>query len=189
MAEARVRAYAGVGSIGWEGMQYRRDIADIAARAGPGRSGGRPGPPRGPPMIPRYSLPEMAALFTDEARFEMWLEVELLATEGWAEVGEVPAEAAAAVPGPGPQGRRRLRGRRAGAREGHRPRRGRLRRRGPGAIGEPEGSLIHYGLTSSDVVDTALCATLTRAADLLSPPRRPGGGLKTRALELHGHAR
>ena len=30
-------------------------------------------------MIPRYSLPEMAALFTDEARFEMWLEVELLA--------------------------------------------------------------------------------------------------------------
>ena len=35
------------------------------------------------------------------------------------------------------------------------------------AIGQPEGSWIHYGLTSSDVVDTALCATLTRAADLL----------------------
>jgi len=34
-------------------------------------------------------------------------------------------------------------------------------------IGEPEGSLVHHGLTSSDVVDTALCATLTAAADLL----------------------
>ena len=41
-------------------------------------------------VIPRYSLPEMAALFTDEARFEMWLEVELLAVEGWAEVGDHP---------------------------------------------------------------------------------------------------
>ena len=37
----------------------------------------------------------------------------------------------------------------------------------PQAIGQPEGSWIHYGLTSSDVVDTALCATLTQAADLL----------------------
>ena len=35
------------------------------------------------------------------------------------------------------------------------------------AIGQPEGSWIHYGLTSSDVVDTALCATLTQASDLL----------------------
>jgi adenylosuccinate lyase len=35
------------------------------------------------------------------------------------------------------------------------------------SIGQPQGSWIHYGLTSSDVVDTALCATLTRAADLL----------------------
>ncbi len=41
-------------------------------------------------MIPRYSLPEMAALFTDEARVEKWLEVELLAVEGRAAVGEVP---------------------------------------------------------------------------------------------------
>ena len=45
-------------------------------------------------MIPRYAPPEMAALFSDEARFAMWLRVELLATEGWAEVGDVPAAAA-----------------------------------------------------------------------------------------------
>ena len=44
------------------------------------------------------------------------------------------------------------------------------------AIGEPEGSWIHYGLTSSDVVDTALCATLTRAADLLIDGVRGAGG-------------
>ena len=36
-------------------------------------------------MIDRYSMPEMAALFTDEARFARWLEVELLATEAWAD--------------------------------------------------------------------------------------------------------
>jgi adenylosuccinate lyase len=109
----------------------------------------------------------MAALFSDQARMELWLEVELLAVEGWAAVGVIDP----AVPVE-------------------------LRRRAPkvdgafvaaveerervtdhdvaafvdvvqAAIGAPEGSWIHYGLTSSDVVDTALCATLTRAADLL----------------------
>ena len=46
-------------------------------------------------MIPRYSPPDMAALFTDAARFGLWLEVELLATEAQAAIGVVPAEAAA----------------------------------------------------------------------------------------------
>ena len=48
-------------------------------------------------MIPRYSLPEMATLFTDEARFGAWLEVEILAAEAWAELGVVPKAAAVAV--------------------------------------------------------------------------------------------
>ena len=48
-------------------------------------------------MIPRYSRPEMAALFTDDARFGAWLEVEILATEAWADLGVVPREAAEAV--------------------------------------------------------------------------------------------
>ena len=52
-------------------------------------------------MIPRYSLPEMAALFTDEARLEMWLEVELLAVEGWAEVGVDPPRTPPPRCGPG----------------------------------------------------------------------------------------
>jgi len=45
-------------------------------------------------MIPRYAPAAMAALFSDEARFAMWLRVELLATDGWVEVGDVPADAA-----------------------------------------------------------------------------------------------
>ena len=52
-------------------------------------------------------------------------------------------------------------------------------------IGAPAGSHIHYGLTSSDVVDTALCATLTRAADvLLGDLDAFVAALKGRALEL-----
>ena len=52
-------------------------------------------------------------------------------------------------------------------------------------IGAPAGSHIHYGLTSSDVVDTALCATLTRAADLLLADLDAFvAALKARALEL-----
>jgi adenylosuccinate lyase len=52
------------------------------------------------------------------------------------------------------------------------------------AVGQPEGAWIHYGLTSSDVVDTALGATLTRAADLLvGAAEELVGALRVRALE------
>jgi adenylosuccinate lyase len=118
-------------------------------------------------VIPRYSLPEMAALFTDEARLEMWLEVELLAVEGWAEVGEVPSEVAKAVRARAPRvdaafvaavaERERVTDHDVAA----------FVDVVQQAIGEPEGSWVHYGLTSSDVVDTAQCATLVRATDLL----------------------
>jgi adenylosuccinate lyase len=109
----------------------------------------------------------MAALFTDEARFEMWLEVELLAVEGWAEVGTIPREAAAAVRARSPKVTPEL----VGAIND----RERVTDHDVAAfvdvvqdaVGAAEGSWVHYGLTSSDVVDTALCATLTRAADLL----------------------
>jgi len=118
-------------------------------------------------MIPRYSLPEMASIFSDVERMRRWLEIELLATDAHAELGTVPAADALAC-----------------------------RRRAPvvdasfvdavlereaitdhdvaafvdvvqGAIGAPAGSWIHYGLTSSDVVDTAWCWMLRDACDLL----------------------
>ncbi len=118
-------------------------------------------------MIPRYSLPEMAALFTDEARFSLWLEVELLAVEGRAAVGEVAAPLARSVRARAPEvtaalvaaidEREKVTDHDVAA----------FVDVVQAAIGQPEGSLVHHGLTSSDVVDTALCATLTAAADLL----------------------
>src|SRR6478736_4064947 len=49
------------------------------------------------PLIERYALPEIAGLFTDEARFATWLEVEILASEAWAKLGVVPTEDAVAI--------------------------------------------------------------------------------------------
>ena len=45
-------------------------------------------------MIPRYSRPEMAALWSDQAKFQRWLDVEVAACEAWAELGQIPREAA-----------------------------------------------------------------------------------------------
>ena len=118
-------------------------------------------------MIPRYSPPEMAALFTDEARFARWLEIELLALEALAALGELPAELARAARERAPRIDAAF-AERVAAREA-------VTDHDvaafvdvvPEAIGPPAGSFIHHGLTSSDVVDTALAATLSAAADLL----------------------
>jgi adenylosuccinate lyase len=136
-------------------------------------------------MIPRYSPPDMAALFTDTARFGLWLEVELLATEAQAAVGVVPAEDAATCRAKAPTvddifvrdvlEREKVTDHDVAAFVDVVQER----------IGAPAGSFIHYGLTSSDVVDTALCATLTRAADLLLIDLDHFvEALKRRALEL-----
>jgi adenylosuccinate lyase len=135
-------------------------------------------------MIPRYAPEAMAALFSDEARFGMWLRVELLATEGWVEVGDVPAAAAAVCRDRAPRvdaafveavgERERVTDHDVAA----------FVDVVQDAIGQPEGSWIHYGLTSSDVVDTALCATLTQASDLLiAAASELVAALKARAVE------
>ena len=114
-------------------------------------------------MIARYALPPMADLFTDEARLATWLEVELLATEAQAKLGVVPPEAAAAIR------------ERAGFDVHDVEERERVTEHDVAAfvdvvqerVGQPEGAWVHHGLTSSDVVDTALSVTLVRACDLL----------------------
>ena len=106
-------------------------------------------------------------MWADTTRFGRWLEVELLATEAHAALGVVPAADAARLPGAGAGDRRRVRRRRRRARAHDRPRRRRVRRRRPGRASGPAGAWIHYGLTSSDVVDTALCWAMRDAADLL----------------------
>ena len=118
-------------------------------------------------MIPRYSPKDVAALFSDENRFDTMLEVELLAAEGLAEHGVLPKDDVA-----------KLRPRRPvidAAFVAEVDERELITNHDTAAfvdlvqakIGMPEGAWIHYGLTSSDVVDTALCHTITRAMDIV----------------------
>jgi adenylosuccinate lyase len=118
-------------------------------------------------MIPRYSPKDVAALFSDEHRFDTMVEVELLAAEGLADIGVLPAKEVSV-----------LRQRRPvidAAFVAEVEEREQITNHDTAAfvdalqerIGMPEGAWIHYGLTSSDVVDTALCAILTRAMDIV----------------------
>ena len=112
-------------------------------------------------MIPRYSPPEIADLFTDEARFGAWLDVEVLAVEAWAKIGVVPPEDA------------RIVRERAGFDVAAVHEREQVTEHDVAAfvdvvqerVGPPAGAWVHYGLTSSDVVDTALALQMTRALD------------------------
>ncbi len=114
-------------------------------------------------MIPRYSRPEMAALFSDEAKFASWLEVEILACEAWAGLGVVPRADAVAIR------------ERAGFDVAAIEEREKVTDHDVAAfvdvvqerVGLPAGAWVHYGLTSMDVLDTALCSQLTKACDLL----------------------
>src|SRR5579863_10386637 len=118
-------------------------------------------------MIRRYAPADVAALFSDERRFDTMLEVELLAVEAQVVLGRIPAAESAA-----------LRSRRPVVDEDFVARveaREAVTRHDTAAfvdvvqecVGMPEGAWIHHGLTSSDVVDTALCATLASAMDLV----------------------
>jgi adenylosuccinate lyase len=118
-------------------------------------------------MIPRYTLPEMAAIFSDEARFGRYLEIELLATEAHAALGVVPVADAVACRANAPivdaafvdavAERELITDHDVAA----------FVDVVQAAIGQPHGAWIHYGLTSSDVVDTAWAWMLRDAADLL----------------------
>jgi len=114
-------------------------------------------------LIPRYALAPMADLFGDDARYATWLEVELLAVEAQTKLGVIPADAAAAIRD------------RAGFSVEAIEARERVTEHDVAAfvdvvqerVGPPHGAWVHHGLTSSDVVDTALSVTLVRATDLL----------------------
>jgi adenylosuccinate lyase len=114
-------------------------------------------------VIPRYSRPAMARIWSEESKLERWLDVELAALEGWAEVGAIPREDVAeitahAVP-PSPA------------------RVAEIEKETDhdvaafvDAVAEqlgPEGRWLHYGLTSSDVLDTALSLQIQEAGRLV----------------------
>ncbi len=113
-------------------------------------------------MIPRYALPEMAAVWSDEARMGHWLEIEILAVEAWARLGRIPEEDARAV-------REHASFTVARVEELER-----TTRHDVAAFVQcvaesvgPAGRWVHFGLTSSDVLDTGLALQLRAAADLL----------------------
>jgi adenylosuccinate lyase len=114
-------------------------------------------------VIARYSRPEMNRIWSEEGRLARWFEVELAALDGWVEVGAVPASDVAAI-------------------------RDRADVPTPERVAEieqatdhdlaafvdavaeqlgPEGRWVHYGLTSSDVVDTALALQIRDAGALI----------------------
>jgi adenylosuccinate lyase len=133
-------------------------------------------------MIPRYSRPDMARLWSEENKFATWLRVELAATEVLAARGIVPAEALEAI---------RSRGRFDVARIEE------IEKEVQhdviafvSAVAEsvgPEGRWLHYGLTSSDVVDTALSLLMKEACTLvLADVAALAEAVKRRARE-HQH--
>jgi adenylosuccinate lyase len=113
-------------------------------------------------MIPRYSRPEMTRLWTPEARYGIWLEIETLAAEAMEDMGTVPKGVAAAV---------RARGRFDAARIDEIEREVKhdviaFLTNVTEYVGE-EARFLHLGMTSSDVLDTCLNVQLMRASDLL----------------------
>ena len=114
-------------------------------------------------MIPRYTLPEMAAVWSEERKLEHWLRIEVLACEGWARIGRIPdadiREIAARATAPTPERVAELE---------------RVTNHDVAAFVQaaaeplgPAGRWIHFGLTSSDLLDTALALQMREASDLL----------------------
>jgi adenylosuccinate lyase len=115
-------------------------------------------------VIERYSRPEMSRIWSDEGKLERWLEVELAALDGWAELGVIPVEDVAAI-----------RARAVVPSAERVAERERTTDHDLAAFVDvaseplgPEGRWLHYGLTSSDVLDTALALQLRDAGALIT---------------------
>ncbi len=113
-------------------------------------------------MIPRYSRPEMAAIWSDQAKYQRWLDVEVAACEGWAALGQVPMEAAATISANASFELAKVNEYIAIT---HHDVTAFLRSVAE-SLGD-EGRYVHFGLTSSDVWDTATGLQLRDACDLL----------------------
>lgn len=113
-------------------------------------------------MIPRYSRPEMLAVWSEQNKFQRWLDVEVAACEAWAELGQIPAEAAAKIRRDASFDVEKINEYIAIT---HHDVTAFLRSVSE-SLGE-EGRYVHFGLTSSDVWDTATGLQLRDACDLL----------------------
>jgi len=133
-------------------------------------------------MIPRYSRPEMADIWSPETKFRIWFEIEAHAADKQAELGVIPKEAAAKV------------WERGAKAEFNVERIDEIEREVKhdviaflthlAEIVGPEARFVHQGMTSSDVLDTCLSVQLARAADILiADVDRVLAALKKRAFE------
>ncbi len=112
-------------------------------------------------MIERYSRPEMKRVWSDENKFNKWLDVEIAVCDAWAEIGVIPRGAIPKIK----MAKCNLKRMEDILRETHHDVTAFL-----GAVAESlgeESRYIHLGLTSSDVMDTALSLQLVEAADIL----------------------
>ncbi|MCR6105554.1 adenylosuccinate lyase [Salipaludibacillus agaradhaerens] len=113
-------------------------------------------------MIERYTRPEMGAIWTEQNRFQAWLEVEILACEAWAELGDIPKEDVKKI-------REKASFDVACIHEIEEQTRHDVvafTRAVSETLGD-ERKWVHYGLTSTDVVDTALSYLLKQANDII----------------------
>ncbi|MBT2687769.1 adenylosuccinate lyase [Bacillus sp. ISL-47] len=113
-------------------------------------------------MIERYTRPEMGAIWTEENRFQAWLEVEILACEAWAELGDIPKEDVQKIREKASFDINRIKE----IEEETRHDVVAFTRAVSETLGE-ERKWVHYGLTSTDVVDTALSYLIKQANDIL----------------------
>ncbi len=130
-------------------------------------------------MIPRYTRPEMGKIWTEQRKFETWLEIELLACEALSQLGEIPAEVVREI-----REKASFNVDRVNEIE-------KVTKHDVIAfltnVGEFVGPLsryLHYGLTSSDILDTSLALLLKEASDLiLQDLQRLLGVLKEKAFQ------
>src|SRR5438128_6284730 len=116
-------------------------------------------------MIPRYTRPQMAEIWTAETRFRIWFEIEAHAADAMAELGLIPKTAAKAIWDKGRNARFDLERIEAIEREVKHDVIAFLTHLAE--IVGPDARFVHQGLTSSDVLDTCFNVQLVRAADLL----------------------
>src|SRR5579871_3283688 len=133
-------------------------------------------------MIPRYTRPEMAAIWEPQTRFKIWFEIEAHAAEALAELGVIPKEAAKTIWAKGKNATFDV------------ARIDEIERETKhdviaflthlAEIVGPDARFVHQGMTSSDVLDTCLNVQLKRAADILiADVDRLLAALKQRAFE------
>ncbi|SHF17225.1 Adenylosuccinate lyase [Seinonella peptonophila] len=113
-------------------------------------------------MIERYSRPEMKQIWTDENRFQAWLEVEILACEAWSELGVIPREDVIEI-----RKKARFDIKRIDEIEQETRHDVVAFTRAVSESLGAESKWVHYGLTSTDVVDTALSYLLRQANEIL----------------------